>query len=78
MNISKYISIPLFLLSLTIGIMFVYIFGPEMKVVYVYPTPENAGRIQYQDKVDNCFVYDSKEVDCPTDTSLIKSIPVQN
>ena len=75
--ISTYISIPTFIISLAIGLFLVYIWGPDMKEVFVFPTPENAGRIQYKDKADNCFVYKSEEVDCPEDENDISSIPLQ-
>ena len=71
------ISIPIFLISLFIGIFFVYIFGSDKKVIYVYPTPDNINRILYKDKADNCFYFDEKEVECPKDESLISTIPIQ-
>jgi len=74
----EYISLPIFIVSLAIGIFFVYIMGTDMKTIYVYPTPDNAGKIQYKDKADNCFVYKSTEVKCPANPLSIKNIPIQN
>jgi hypothetical protein len=71
------ISVPVFLISLSIGIFFVYIFGSDRKIIYVYPTPENIEKILYRDKADNCFSLEAKEVKCPTDSSKITNIPVQ-
>jgi hypothetical protein len=44
-------------------------------MVFVYPTPENAGSVEYKDKVGNCYVFKSKSVKCPKDG--VKQIPVQ-
>jgi hypothetical protein len=70
----KYISLPIFLVSLAVGLLFVYIYGADVKTIYVYPTPENINDILYKDNADNCFSYEAKEVKCSADA---KSIPIQ-
>jgi len=74
----KYISLKVFAISFIIGFFFVYMFGPEMKTIYVYPTPQNIGKIQYKDVAGNCFAYESNIVDCPTNAADISVIPVQH
>ena len=73
----QYISLPIFIISLALGLFFVYIMGPDMKTIYVYPNPDNVGKVQYKDRADNCFQYQSDEVKCPTNPSLIKGTPIQ-
>jgi hypothetical protein len=73
----QYISIKVFILSFIIGLIFVYFFGEEERKVYVYPTPQNIGKIQYKDSVSNCFTFSSKEVKCPSDNNMISKIPIQ-
>lgn len=75
--LGKYINFPVFLVSLAIGILFVYLFQPELNVIYVYPTPDNQNKILYKDKIDNCFKFNAEEVECPDDTTKIKNIPIQ-
>jgi hypothetical protein len=76
--IFNYISLPVFFCSLAIGLFFVYILGPNKKVIYIYPSPENIDKILYQDKADNCFSFEQQEVDCPSDVTKISTIPIQN
>lgn len=72
-----YISIPIFLVSFAIGLFFIYILGPEIKTIYIYPSPENVDKILFKDKADNCFYFEEKIVKCPKDESLISNIPMQ-
>ena len=73
----KYISIPIFLISFAIGLFFIYILGPEMKTIYIYPSPESVGNVLFKDKADNCFSFEEEFVDCPKYEALISTIPVQ-
>ena len=75
--LGKYINFPVFLVPLAIGILFVYLFQPELNVIYVYPTPDNQNKILYKDKTDNCFKFNTEEVECPDDKTKIKNIPIQ-
>jgi hypothetical protein len=73
----QYISIPVFLLSFAVGLIFIYLLGPEMKSVYVYPSPENIDKFMVKDKANNCFTFQEKTVQCPKDDTLLSSIPIQ-
>jgi hypothetical protein len=76
-NFNKLFSLPLFLISLSVGLLFVYLSEPSPTVIYVYPTPDNINEIEYKDRVGNCYTFNTNEVDCPSDTNLINSIPIQ-
>jgi len=76
--ISKYINLPIFLISLALGILHVYLYRPPTSVVYVYPTPDNIDTIQYKDKANNCFKFNMQEVPCENHKEKISSIPFQN
>jgi hypothetical protein len=76
-NIMKFINVRVFIASLLIGLIAVYIYVPEMRRIYVYPTPENIELLQYKDKTDTCFEYKQTEVGCSTSGISIFKVPVQ-
>jgi hypothetical protein len=74
MNEFKF-NIPVFLIALSIGILYIYISKPAIKVIMKYPTPDNCGKIKYRDKANNCFEFAYEKVNCPSDGSA-KSHPI--
>ena len=76
MSILKYVNIPVFVLSFAIGVFFVYLYQPDKRVVYVYPTPESVDLLQYRDSTGNCFHFKQTEVKCPK-ADLIAKLPPQ-
>jgi hypothetical protein len=75
--LSKYISLPIFIISFSIGLFFVYVLGPEIKTIYVYPSPQNYMKTQYKDNSNQCFQFKPIETDCPINPFSVKTVPVQ-
>jgi len=73
----RFISLKIFLISLAIGLLFVYLSNPEPTIIYVYPTPDNVDNITYKDKALQCFKFKANESTCPKNKSDIKTIPLQ-
>jgi hypothetical protein len=73
--LSKIVNIYVFIVSLAIGTLFVYLSAPTPTVIYVYPTPDNISKVEYIDKAQNCFQFQSSEVPCTSDS---KDIPLQS
>jgi hypothetical protein len=76
-HFDKYFDPFYFLLALFIGILIVYTTVPAPDIIIMYPTPENAGKIVYQDAANNCYKYEANSVDCPNNENEIKDITVQ-
>jgi len=74
----RFINFAIFLISLALGLLFVYLSNPDVKKIIVYPTPDNVDSIQYKDKTGNCFKAQSNEITCPNDKSKIFDIPLQD
>lgn len=77
MGFFKFINFKIFLFSLVFGLFAVYMIAPDMRKIYVYPTPENKDVVQYKDKTDTCFTLQETETQCPTDKSKISTVPMQ-
>ena len=78
MFLLKYISLPVFLISFALGLFFVYIFGTDRKIIYVYPTPDNIEKVLFRDATDQCFKYAAEKVPCPENPGDIQSVPMQD
>ena len=63
-----------FWIALGIGMLVAYVMAPLPKLVYKYPTPENAGKITYADKNGVCYRYKAIPVDCPKDSNIVEPI----
>ena len=73
MSLDHYIDLHIFIISFCVGMFMVYITVPIPEIVITYPSPYK--QIVYKDSADNCYVYDSKKVDCSG--KKISDIPVQ-
>ena len=73
----KFINFRIFIISLALGLLVVYIYQPSPTTIYVYPTPDNQNNIQYRDKVNNCFKFNASKIKCPNNDKNIHTIPIQ-
>jgi len=74
----KFLSLSVFLISFTIGVLIVYNTTTQGREIMVYPTPENVNQLLYKDSAEQCYQFTPQEVACPRDKTNIKSIPPQN
>ena len=77
-KLTKLFSLPIFIISFILGLIFINLSEKPSKIIYVYPTPDNVHKFEYKDKAENCFEYEATLVNCPSDLKKIKVIPVQN
>tara|TARA_B100000927_G_scaffold277346_1_gene258898 strand:+ start:6310 stop:6537 length:228 start_codon:yes stop_codon:yes gene_type:complete len=73
----KYISFPVFLISLAIGLLYTYLSNPDMHVIYIYPTPEMQENVQFKDAAEMCYSFKAKQVKCPRNENDITVVPAQ-
>lgn len=70
----KYINIRYLLISFFIGLVFMYISGPEYEYITIYPTKDNKDKFQFRDQGKNCFTLESAKVEC---SPIAEKIPLQ-
>ena len=73
----KYFNPFVFIISLAIGLFFVYTTAPPKNVIVVYPTPHNYNRYQYRDRAGNCFIISQSQLPCPENKKHIITVPIQ-
>lgn len=64
-----------FFIALAAGGLMVYFTAAPTSTVIVYPTPDNATKVEYRDKAGNCYRYSANKIRCPK-TGAVK-IPLQ-
>jgi hypothetical protein len=75
MSLFKYLNIPVFIVSLAVGLFFVYVYSEDKRKIMVYPTPDNVNTLQYKDETGTCFEFKEKSVKCPANESEIAKVP---
>ena len=65
------INVPVFLVSLILGLLYMYFIAYDNKEIIVYPTEDNKDLFQFKDKVDNCFQLRQSIVKCSNDVDII-------
>ena len=74
---TKFIDLTIFIISLSIGFLFIYLMGAHKKVVHIYPSPENWEEVIMQDKSKSCYKFAQSNVKCPN-SSEITEFPIQH
>tara|TARA_Y100000992_G_C21020052_1_gene375293 strand:+ start:388 stop:624 length:237 start_codon:yes stop_codon:yes gene_type:complete len=67
-----YINFKYFIISLAVGLFFVYIVDVPKRVIYISPNIDNVNKIVYKDKSDSCFKYQATQVTCPSNKDKIE------
>tara|TARA_Y100000992_G_scaffold285937_1_gene237359 strand:- start:105 stop:335 length:231 start_codon:yes stop_codon:yes gene_type:complete len=72
-----YINFKFFLISLAVGLFFVYVIDVPKKVIYLSPNIDNVEKVVYKDSSDNCYKYKALEIKCPSNPSEIEKVKIQ-
>jgi hypothetical protein len=65
-----------FALGLIVGIFGIFFVKPTMATIFKYPTPNECDKLIYKDKNGICYKYTTKEVNCDSNESRLKSFPL--
>ncbi len=67
---------PVVALAFVVGLTFALASGKERIPVVVYPTPDNAGKVEYADRAGTCHVFRAVKTECGK-SPRPKEIPAQ-
>ena len=74
----KFISVKVFIIALSVGLLLNYLTIPKPNIIHIYPTQDNYNKLQFKDSSETCFGIDSKEIRCPLKKENIAKIPFQS
>jgi hypothetical protein len=75
LDLFKKLNPYVFIIALSIGILYSYLVQPSPTVITKYPTDEDSPI--YKDNSGMCYRYRIDDTPCPTDISHISKIPIQ-
>jgi hypothetical protein len=69
-----------FIVSFSIGMLFVYMYQPKKEIVYKFPNPNNVDKVLYKDNEGVCykFKYEKKNCEVLTDNEIKEHPIVEN
>lgn len=65
-----------FILGIVLGFFGIYYVQPSLTTIFKYPSPDMADKLIYKDKNGVCYKYTTKEVNCDSNESRMKSFPL--
>jgi hypothetical protein len=66
-----------FMLAFSIGIFVIYTMNQYPDIIIKYPTPQTAPHLIFNDDAENCYKFETKQVECPENPFLIHNIPIE-
>ena len=73
---SSFLVWPVVAIAFVVGLTFALASGKDRIPVVVYPTPDNAGKVEYVDRAGTCHVFKHVEAECGKSPKP-KEIPAQ-
>lgn len=71
------ISWTYFFVSAFVGLLFIFLLGPQEKKVLVYPNDNIINKPIFQDNSNTCYKMTDTKVQCPFDKSKIETFTIQ-
>ncbi len=73
----KIINFKYFLISLCVGLLYIYLTNEHKKVIVLYPNPHNLKKYSYVDKANNCFNYNLQKSKCPSNKKEYVNVNIE-